>query len=35
LREFHAAVTDMTGWVGVTVLVGPVPKEGGKIGMQR
>ncbi|KAJ7363879.1 hypothetical protein DFH08DRAFT_930030 [Mycena albidolilacea] len=35
LREFHAAVTDMTGWVGATVLVGPVPKEGGKIGTQR
>ncbi|KAF8173322.1 hypothetical protein K438DRAFT_1772133 [Mycena galopus ATCC 62051] len=34
LKEFHAAVTDMTGWVGGTVLVGPVPKEGGKIGTQ-
>ncbi|KAJ7817189.1 hypothetical protein B0H14DRAFT_3474821 [Mycena olivaceomarginata] len=34
LKEFHTAVTDMTGWVGGTVLVGPVPKEGGKIGTQ-
>ncbi|KAJ7775861.1 hypothetical protein B0H14DRAFT_3508365 [Mycena olivaceomarginata] len=34
LKQFHAAVTDMTGLVGGTVLVGPIPKEGGKIGTQ-
>jgi uncharacterized membrane protein len=35
LKQFHTAVTEMTGLVGGTVLVGPIPKEGGKIGTQR
>ncbi|KAJ7795822.1 hypothetical protein B0H14DRAFT_3495499 [Mycena olivaceomarginata] len=34
LKQFHTAVTEMTGLVGGTVLVGPIPKEGGKIGTQ-
>ncbi|KAJ7312761.1 hypothetical protein DFH08DRAFT_973277 [Mycena albidolilacea] len=34
LKQFHTAATEMTGLVGGTVLVGPIPKEGGKIGTQ-
>ncbi|KAJ7810880.1 hypothetical protein B0H14DRAFT_2606951 [Mycena olivaceomarginata] len=34
LKQFHTAVTEMTGLVGGTVLVGPIPKEGSKIGTQ-
>ncbi|KAJ7259601.1 hypothetical protein B0H12DRAFT_1070012 [Mycena haematopus] len=34
LKDFHSAITDFTGWVGTTVITGPIPNEGGKIGTQ-
>ncbi|KAJ7878537.1 hypothetical protein B0H14DRAFT_3435535 [Mycena olivaceomarginata] len=33
LKAVHGVISDVTGgWVGTTMLTGPVPKEGGKIG---
>ncbi|KAJ7731403.1 hypothetical protein B0H16DRAFT_1772982 [Mycena metata] len=34
LKEFHGVLEDLTGWVGATVMTGPVPNQGGKIGTQ-
>ncbi|KAJ7761418.1 hypothetical protein B0H16DRAFT_1719583 [Mycena metata] len=31
IGEFHAAIYRVTGWLGVTVLGGPMPEEGGSI----
>ncbi|KAJ7113456.1 hypothetical protein C8R44DRAFT_741055 [Mycena epipterygia] len=31
LAEFHAGIKRVTGWVGVTLLGGPMPEEGGRI----
>ncbi|KAJ7024509.1 hypothetical protein C8F04DRAFT_1270207 [Mycena alexandri] len=31
IGEFHAAIFRLTGWMGVTVLGGPTPEEGGAI----
>ncbi|KAJ7032312.1 hypothetical protein C8F04DRAFT_1185159 [Mycena alexandri] len=31
IGEFHAAIYRMTGWLGVTVLGGPMPEQGGSI----
>jgi hypothetical protein len=36
LKAVHGVISDvMGGWVGTTMLTGPVPKEGGKIGTHR
>ncbi|KAJ7095998.1 hypothetical protein C8R43DRAFT_1141681 [Mycena crocata] len=32
LKGFHSILADMTGWVGGTLLTGPVPNKGGQIG---
>ncbi|KAJ7613256.1 hypothetical protein DFH06DRAFT_1344726 [Mycena polygramma] len=34
LKTFHGVVGDALGWVGATVLTGPIPNQGGKIGTQ-
>ncbi|KAF8140686.1 hypothetical protein K438DRAFT_2116438 [Mycena galopus ATCC 62051] len=34
VKQFHEVIHDLTGWVGSTLLVGPVPEEEGKIGTQ-
>ncbi|KAJ7912798.1 hypothetical protein B0H13DRAFT_1874509 [Mycena leptocephala] len=34
LKTFHGALGELTGWVGGTVMTGPIPNQGGKIGTQ-
>ncbi|KAJ7118148.1 hypothetical protein C8R44DRAFT_878777 [Mycena epipterygia] len=34
LRDVHTALEQVTGWVGATVMTGPVPSQAGKVGTQ-
>ncbi|KAF8198369.1 hypothetical protein K438DRAFT_1759732 [Mycena galopus ATCC 62051] len=35
VNKFHSALGDLTGWSMLTLIVGPVPNQGSKIGTQR